>query len=254
MIQFDLSNKNILVTGGSDGIGKEIARFLMEMNANVALHYFKNETAAYELIAYYSNTKSKTFQADLESPQEAESLWNRVLEDNNKIDAVIFNAAVFLKHETAAENTDWFDVWKKTIRINLDAPALISRRAVNHFKKTGGGRMVFIGSRAAFRGETEEDLAYAASKGGLTSLSKSIARSFGKFNIMSFTIAPGFVKTKMAEQFILDHGEEKVLNELSLKELTVPSDISPLIGLICSGGLDHATGSTIDINAGSHIR
>ncbi|MCA0931890.1 SDR family oxidoreductase [Lutimonas saemankumensis] len=254
MIQVDLNNKNILVTGASSGIGKEIARFLMEMNANVALHCFRNKNSAKELAAFYPHTNSRTFQADLESPQEAESMWRKVLDYYERIDVVIFNAAVFLKHHTEEELSKWFKVWEKTIRVNLDTPALISRLAINHFKEEGGGRMVFIGSRAAFRGETQEYLAYAASKGGLTSLSRSIARSFGKFNIKSFTIAPGFVKTKMAEQFIKDHGENMILNELSLKELTVPSDISPLIGLICSGGMDHATGATIDINAGSHIR
>ncbi|WKK64609.1 SDR family NAD(P)-dependent oxidoreductase [Lutimonas zeaxanthinifaciens] len=254
MIQLDLSNKNILVTGASDGIGKEIARFLMEMNANVALHFFSNENSAKELAELYPSTNSRIFQADLESPKQAELLWNKVVEHYKTIDSVIFNAAVFLKHSTHEKNDEWFDIWNKTIRINLDSPGLISRMAVNHFKKVKGGRMVFIGSRAAFRGETEEYLAYAASKGGLTSLARSIARSFGKFNIKSFTIAPGFVKTKMAEQFINDYGEEKVLGELSLNRLTVPADISPLIGLICSGALDHATGSTIDLNAGSHIR
>lgn len=254
MIQLDLSDKNILVTGASDGIGKEIARFLMEMNANVALHYFSNEKSVNSLADQYPLTHSIPFQADLESSEKAELLWNRILEEYKRIDCVIFNAAVFLKHSMDEKNTDWFDIWRKTIRINLDAPAIISRSAVNHFKGIGGGRMVFIGSRAAFRGETEEYLGYAASKGGLTSLSKSIARSFGKFNIKSFTIAPGFVKTKMAEQFIKDHGEKRIINELSLRELTLPKDLSPLVGLLCSGAMDHATGSTIDLNAGSHIR
>ena len=97
-------------------------------------------------------------------------------------------------------------------------------------------------------------MAYAASKGGLTSLARSVARSFGKDNIKAFTIAPGFTRTAMAEQFIATYGEERVLKEIALNELTRPEDIAPLVGLMCSGLMDHATGATIDLNAGSHIR
>ena len=113
---------------------------------------------------------------------------------------------------------------------------------------------MYIASRAAFRGETEEYLGYAASKGGMISLGRTVARSFGKDNIKSFILAPGFVKTAMADQFIQSYGEERILSELSLKELTRPEDISPLVALMCSGLMDHATGATIDVNAGSHIR
>ncbi len=125
---------------------------------------------------------------------------------------------------------------------------------IEHFRKNGGGRFIYIGSRAAFRGETEEFLAYAASKGGLTSLARSVARSFGKENIKSFIVSPGFTRTQMAESFIEKYGEERVLKEIALNELTKPEDISPLIAMLCSGLMDHATGATIDINAGSHIR
>jgi len=138
--------------------------------------------------------------------------------------------------------------------INLDAVGLLTKLGIDHFMEHNGGRFVYIGSRAVFRGETEEYLAYAASKGGITSLSRSVARSFGKDNIKSFVVAPGFVQTDMAEQFIKDYGEDRIIKELSLNELTQPKDIAPLVGLMCSGLMDHATGSTIDINAGSHIR
>jgi NAD(P)-dependent dehydrogenase (short-subunit alcohol dehydrogenase family) len=85
-------------------------------------------------------------------------------------------------------------------------------------------------------------------------MARTVARSFGKYNIKSFVLSPGFVKTAMADQFIREYGEERVLSELSLNRLTEPKDLSPLVTLMCSGLMDHATGSTIDVNAGSHIR
>ena len=138
--------------------------------------------------------------------------------------------------------------------INLNAVGLLTKLGIDHYKEQEGGRFIYIGSRAVFRGETEEYLAYAASKGGITSLARSVARSFGKQNIKSFVVSPGFTRTQMANQFIAEYGEERVLNEIALNELTTPQDLAPLIGLMCSGLMDHATGATIDVNAGSHIR
>ena len=143
---------------------------------------------------------------------------------------------------------------KSTLAINLDSVGMLTKLGIDQFRKQNGGRFIYIGSRAVFRGETEEYLAYAASKGGLTSLARSVARSFGKENIKSFVIAPGFTRTQMAESFIETYGEERVLNEIALNELTKPSDLAPLVALMCSGQMDHATGATIDVNAGSHIR
>jgi len=97
-------------------------------------------------------------------------------------------------------------------------------------------------------------LAYAASKGGLVSLTKSIARAYGKNNIKAFSIAPGFVRTPMAEEFINQNGEDKVVGEIALPKLTEAEDIAPTAVFLASGFMDHATGSTIDINAGSYMR
>jgi NAD(P)-dependent dehydrogenase (short-subunit alcohol dehydrogenase family) len=181
-------------------------------------------------------------------------LWRAVLLEFDQIDAIVLNAGVYLEHKLSESDGDWFDVWKKTLSINLDSAGLLTKKGIEHFKEKGGGRFVYIGSRAVFRGETEEYLGYAASKGGLVSLGRTVARSFGKYNIKSFIVSPGFVKTAMAEQFIREYGKERVLSELALEKLTEPKDLAPLVALMCSGLMDHATGATIDINAGSHIR
>ena len=196
----------------------------------------------------------RAFQADLANENEVISLFETVESTFGSIDVVILNAGVFQAHSTNLDTEEWWSIWKKTIAINLHAVGLLTKLGIDHFKKNGEGRFIFIGSRAVFRGETEEFLGYAASKGGLVSLARSVARSFGKDNIKSFVLSPGFTKTRMAEDFIKIYGEEKILNEISLNELTTPEDLTALVGLMCSGLMDHATGATIDVNAGSHIR
>ena len=254
MIHIDLKDQNILVTGASDGIGRGIALYLMQMGARVAVHYASKKNAAHALIDQFPDSGSRIYQSDFSKPMETERFWNEVLHDFGRIDAIVLNAGVFVKQPSEASLNDWYTVWKETMHVNLDAPALLTKMGIDHFRKQQGGRFIYMASRAVFRGETEEYLGYAASKGGLVSLGRSVARSFGKLNIKSFIIAPGFVKTKMAEQFITDYGEQAVLNELALNKMTVPEDISPLVALMCSGAMDHTTGATIDLNAGSHIR
>lgn len=253
MTKIDLTGQKILVTGASDGIGKGVADFLMQNGAQVAIHYNSNRNSAEELANKYRN-ESQIFQANLANETDVLRLFEEVENVFETIDTIILNAGVFIEHSTKINTNDWMSVWKKTLDINLNSVGLLTKLGIDHYKKHKQGRFVYIGSRAVFRGETEEYLAYAASKGGVTSLARSVARSFGKDNIKSFVVSPGFTRTQMAEQFIAEYGEERVLNEIALNELTKPKDLAPLIGLMCSGLMDHATGATIDINAGSHIR
>jgi NAD(P)-dependent dehydrogenase (short-subunit alcohol dehydrogenase family) len=254
MTHIDLNNKNILLTGASQGIGREAANYLMKMGARVAVHYNTNKAEAEKLVAHNKKTNSKIFKANLEIKDDVINLFNDVREAFGSIDVIILNAGVFIQHSTTQNIDDWVKNWKKTIAINLDAVGILTKLGIDHFRENNGGVFIYIGSRAVFRGETEEYLGYAASKGGLTSLARSVARSFGKDNIKSFIVSPGFTRTQMAESFIEKYGEEKVLSEIALNTLTTPKDIAPLIAMLCSGLMDHATGATIDINAGSHIR
>jgi 3-oxoacyl-[acyl-carrier protein] reductase len=248
----NLKNQNILVTGASQGIGAAISNTLLSNGANVALHYNQNGVLAEEQLKAFKGSKSFTIQANMELLSEVEGLFNEVIERMDYMDALVLNAGIFEPHPISDTNQDWWAIWKKTMAINLDAPGLLTKMALEHFTSKGGGRIIYISSRAAFRGETEDYLGYGASKGGLTSLARTVARSFGQFGIKSFIIAPGFTKTAMAATTIEEIGE-LLRNETSLKEITKPEDIAPLVAFICSGQMDHATGSVIDMNAGSYV-
>ncbi|MEQ8581980.1 MAG: SDR family oxidoreductase [Marinoscillum sp.] len=249
----NLSGLNILVTGASRGIGKAVATKLAEAGATIAIHYNKNVREA-ENLAHILGNESKAFQADLSLPDEASKLFDRIALEMGSIEIVINNAGVAISAPLNASEDDWQKAWNDTMMVNLTSPAVICRKAIDHFlKRKAAGRIINISSRAAFRGDQAEYMAYAASKAGLVSLTKSIARAYGKDGIKAFVIAPGFVRTDMAKEFMDMYGEEHTKGDVALERLTEPKDLAPLITFIASGMADHSTGSTFDINAGSYM-
>jgi NAD(P)-dependent dehydrogenase (short-subunit alcohol dehydrogenase family) len=252
-MKIDLSGTAALVTGASSGIGEAISQELGSCGARVAVHYNSGEERA-RAIAKGCGPGCEVFGADLSDPRAASDLFKTVAGTFGKVDLLVNNAGIFIPAHPEAGYDDWMGTWNSTIAVNLTSAGVLCREAIVHFMNNGGGRIVNISSRAAFRGETADYLAYAASKGGMISLSRSIARSFGKQGIKSFSIAPGYVRTPMTDEYLDLHEDEMIESELALGEMTSPGDIAPLVAFMASGRLDHATGCTIDINGGSYIR
>jgi 3-oxoacyl-[acyl-carrier protein] reductase len=251
-MNIDLTNLNILITGSSRGIGYGIARQLAISGARVALHYYKSGKEANELAEFIGN-KSYAFKADLSRPDGAIQLFEDVLEEFDHLDVLINNAGVAIHSPVETDDQSWLEEWQKTMAVNLTSVGILCKKAISHFSSQKGGRIINIASRAAFRGDTEDYLAYAASKGGMVSLTRSIARAFGKQGIKAFLVAPGFINTDMAKSFTKIYGTDHALKDSALDKLTEVEDIVPLVVLLASGMADHATGCTIDINAASYI-
>ena len=252
-MKIDLSNKTILVTGANSGIGNAIAHELLDAGAQVALHFNSNSDGASKLKEQFSD-QCELFQADFNNVDEAIKLFEDVLSWGDTLDVLINNAGTAIMNSINLEDEAWIKNWNTIMNINLLAAGVLSKKALEHFKTKNGGRIINIASRAAFRGDTPDYLAYAASKAGMVALVRSIARGFGKDGITAFSIAPGFTRTAMAQKSIDKYGEDFVIKDIALNELTEPKDIAPIVTLICSGKFDHGTGSNIDINAGSYVR
>ena len=247
----------VLVTGASRGIGLQIVKDLLDQGHDIALHYNKNNSELKSLLKNYKSD-SFMFKADLSSIGDISNLVNETCKKFDFPDCIINNAGIAESANISLGMSEWSDLFEKTMNINLKAPALLIKQFIflKRIKKINSRlRIINISSRAAFRGEQQEYISYACSKGALLSLTKTISKSFGKNdNIIAISIAPGFVRTEMAQKFIDKHGEEIATEGITLDRLTLPSDISPLVTLITEGKLDHATGSTIDMNAGSYLR
>jgi 3-oxoacyl-[acyl-carrier protein] reductase len=251
-MEISLKGKVILVTGASRGIGRALAIGLSDTGATVAAHYNINDREAESLLKAM-NDQCRIFKANLSIAEDTLNLFKQVKTKMSKIDVLINNAGVALSSEMMGEDEQWIADWDFTMAVNLRATGLLCKKAVEHFVENGEGRIINISSRAAFRGDTADYVAYAASKGGVVALTRSIARAYGKQNIKAFNIAPGFVRTDMAQDFMDQYGEDYALNDIALNELTRPEDLAPLVVLMASGKMDHATGCTIDVNAGSYV-
>jgi NAD(P)-dependent dehydrogenase (short-subunit alcohol dehydrogenase family) len=251
-MSLDLTDQTVLVTGASRGIGRAVALELAEAGATVAVHYGRSREAA-RAVADACGPGAVPVQADLSALDASDGLVSDVVDRVGTLDGLILNAGVARSTPLDVETDDWAAAWADTMHVNLRAPELLCRHALGHFRARDGGRIVGVASRAAFRGDTPDYMTYAASKAGLVALLRSVARGFGGDGVSAFTVAPGFVRTDMAQDFIDQYGEDYLTGDLALDDLTEPEDVAPLVAFLLSGQADHATGTTIDVNAGSYV-
>ena len=250
----DLSGKVILVTGASSGIGAVTVKTLAKAGAEVILHYGNNLAKARAIAESIGNHPIHLLQTDLSIENAAGNLWRDALSLTGHIDVLINNAGIMPSAEIESELDVWTTAWKNTLQVNLIAVADLCREAIPHFKTRNGGIMINIASRAAFRGDTPEYMHYAASKAGVVALTRSIARGFASDGILAYSVAPGFVRTEMAEKFIQDYGEDFVTRDIPLGKIAPPEDVANFVAFLASGLAPHATGTTIDINGASYVR
>ena len=148
----------------------------------------------------------------------------------------------------------WRETWLRVLQVNLLAPADLCRAAIQHFRDIGGGKIINVASRAAFRGEALDQMPYGASKGALVALTKTIARGFASDGVLAFGIAPGFTNTEMVSQTLDAAAITRVTSDIPLGEMVPPEEIGALAAFLCGDQAHHLTGATFDINGASYVR
>ena len=226
---------NILLTGGTRGIGKAIAERLDREDVNVW--------------AIGSN------RFDLGDPASPKRLWDQATDMfDGRIDVLINNAGVFEAAPIDLPDAEWTAAWNRTMQINLTASAELCRFAVQHFVNGGGGRIVNIASRAAHRGDSPAHWHYAASKAGMVAMTKTIARAYAAQGIYAFAICPGFTMTGMAEDYLSSRGGDKLLADIPLGKVADPEEVAQIAAFCALNAPPSMTGAVLDVNGASYVR
>lgn len=246
----DLSNQVALITGGSRGIGAATARIFAEAGADIAITYRGRDERASELVEEIgrSGRKAKQYKGDNSKDEVVKKIVENVLNDLGRIDVLVNNAGIWTYSEIDKMDEK---IWDETVDVNLKGPFLFCRYVVPAMKKQGSGKIINISSTAGQRGEAFHSH-YAATKGALISLTKSLSTELGPFNIRVNSVAPGWVDTEMSSEALSDEKlKEEIRRSIPLGRIPTAEDIAGPILFLASDLSRHVTGEILNVNGGS---
>ena len=250
----DFQDKNVLVTGGARGIGRAVAQAFAAQGARVALSYRNNHAAAEEALASLEGNGHLKIAGDLTDPDFTADLVERTVAGLGGIDILVNNAGIFEAHPLdGVDFTAWQTAWRRTLNVNLVAPANLCYHAAQVMMRQGGGKIVNVSSRGAFRGEPESP-AYGASKAGLNAMSQSLAQKLAPHNISVGVVAPGFVETDMAWDLLKSPRGEDVRNQSPFGRVAKPEEVAHAVLFLASEEAVFSSGAIIDVNGASYLR
>ncbi len=240
---FDYTDKIVLLTGATGGIGRQIAKTLHTLGATLALADMKEET----LQAFQEELKERVsiYPCNLSDPDAPTTLVKAVLQDFGRIDVLINNAGI-TRDTLAMRMTD--DQWDMVLNINLSAGFKLIRAALPAMMKARFGRVVSLASIVGAIGNAGQ-ANYAASKGGLMAMTKSIAQEVASRGITLNCIAPGFVQTPMTDA-LPDTVKEALFKRIPMGRFGTPQDIANTVAFLASTEAGYITGQTVHVNGG----
>ena len=253
----DFNGKTVLVTGASGSIGQAIVRQFASAGARVAVHYHANRERAEQLIAELGGSGHIAVSADMMDAESIRAMVEQTVAQFGRLDVLVNNAGIDIHH--AVKDVDyetWQRAWRQVIGVNLIGTANVSYCAARHMIEQGGGRIVNVSSRGAYRGEREHT-SYGASKAGMSALSQSLAQELGAFNIYVTAVAPGWVEGGMADQVLKssDTAAIQAVNAQSpLNRVAKPEEVAYTVAFLASEGAEFLTGAVVDINGASYLR
>jgi 3-oxoacyl-[acyl-carrier protein] reductase len=246
----NLKGKKTLITGGSRGIGRATAVLFAKAGSDVALNYAKQKKAAKGVKNEIEKIGRECliFQADVSRQRDISLMIEEMMKKWKQIDILVNNAGIWTYGEMGNMSEN---VWEETMRINLDSVFYTCNAVIPYMKEKKKGAIINVSSTAAIRGEAFHSH-YAASKGAVVSLSKSLAVELAPYNIRVNSVAPGWVDTDMCAEVFRDSDfRRRIQDSIPLKRIPPPEDIAGAILFLASDFACHITGEVLNVNGGS---
>jgi 3-oxoacyl-[acyl-carrier protein] reductase len=249
-----VTNRSVLVTGSSRGIGRAVAEAFAAAGDRVAIHHRASPDLAAEVLARLPGDGHVAVQADLSDADSVRRMVDAAASQLGRLDVLVNNAANFVPHPiTDTTYAQWQAAWVQTVGVNLIGTANVTWCAVQHMIAAGGGRIVNVSSRGAFRGEPGQP-AYGASKAGLNALGQSLAVALAPHNITVAGVAPGFVQTDMAAAHLQGASGDAIRAQSPFDRVARPEEIAAAVLFLASPEAEWASGAILDLNGASYLR
>ena len=244
-----LQDKIALVTGSSRGVGKAVALAFAKEGANVIVNYTSNEKAANEVVDTIESMGRKAIavRADVAIKEQAAQLVQASIDTFGRLDILVNNAG-FTRPAMMLKMTE--EQWDQVVDIHLKGAFLCSQAAALHMKDKGGGKIINVTSVAGVVG-TVGQVNYSAAKGGVISMTKSMARELARYGICVNVVSLGIVATDMTEKIRTDEKLKEIyMNRILLKRFAEPDDISPAFVFFASEESNYITGQLLCVDGG----
>jgi NAD(P)-dependent dehydrogenase (short-subunit alcohol dehydrogenase family) len=250
----NFTNKVVLVTGGSRGIGRAIARQFSQRGAHVAVHYHSNRAAAEATVQSLDGSDHLIVQGDMKDAEAVREMVETAVSHYGRLDILVNNAGIYKEHPLAEVSyAEWQAHWRNILQTNLTGAANAMYCAGQQMIQQGYGRIVNVSSRGAFRGEPTAP-AYGASKAGMNAMSQSLAKYLAPFNVFVGTVAPGFVETDMAAAILSGPDGDFIRGQSPLNRVATPEEVAYAVLFLASEGAQFMTGAILDVNGASYLR
>ena len=263
--------RGVLVTGGSRGLGAEVARlFAVRSGDRVAVHCRSSRAQAEALAGSLPGGGHVVVQGDLADPEAVRRLVAEAVEGLGRIDVLVNNAALFAEDPTSQSRRfdlgvvessydEWVDGWRRTIDVNLLGTANVTYQVARHMVEVAPaeglprGRIVTVGSRGAYRGEPRVP-AYGASKAAVHAMTQSLAVALAPHGIGCVGIAPGFISTDMAASLLDGPHGDSIRAQSPFGRVATPQEVAAAIVALAEPDAEWASGAILDFNGASYLR
>jgi 3-oxoacyl-[acyl-carrier protein] reductase len=247
-------SRRVLVTGASRGIGRAVAQAFADSGDRVAVHYGTARELAEQVAGELPGDGHVVVGADLADAGEVRAMVDSAADLLGGLDVLVNNAGIFVAHPPLTVSYEqWQETWSRTLSVNLAGAANATFCAVPHLRAAGGGAIVNVTSRGAFRGEPDTP-AYGAAKAGLNAFTQSMALALAPLDIRVAAVAPGFVETEMAREILDGPDGDAVRAQSPYGRVARPEEVASAVLWLASEGARFSTGTIIDVNGASYLR